>query len=348
MGKGSCDASADQGSSVSTTVWSSAAWLTEATGWLDDRLAEAGRVRTGPVSRPHLRPWGTVLTAPTDHGPVWLKAPGPETAFEVPLYGLLARVVPDHVLVPIAADAEHGRLLLPDGGPPVGDGPKAEDLPDVLATIVPQYAALQRVLAGHVDDLVRFGVADMRPATLPDRLDEAVDAIGRYLGRHASDDDRAALRRVAAARPAVVEWCDRLAGGVAPASLDHNDLHVWNILTTPSGRPRFYDWGDAVVAHPFASMLVTLGFLRSELRLTDDDPRLLRVRDAYLAEFADLGSRAALVPELELACRVGSIARSLVWLRAVRTEDFEQAGAFGRAPLETLAALLAESPFDLG
>lgn len=329
-------------------MWSSAAWLTEATGWLDDRLADAGRVRTGPVSQPHLRPWGTVLTAPTDRGPVWLKEPGPETAFEVPLYELLARVAPDHVLVPIAADVEHGLLLLPDGGAPLGDGLAAEDLPDALATIVPQYAELQRALTGHVDDLLGFGLADLRPVTLPDRLDEAVEAIGRYLGRHASDDDRAALRRVAAARPTVVEWCEGLAAGVAPASLDHNDLHVWNILTTPSGRPRFYDWGDAVVAHPFASLLVTLGFLRSELQLADDDPRARRVRDAYLETFADLGPRAGLVTELELACRVGSIARSLVWLRAVRTAGFEQAGAFGRAPLETLAALLAESPFDLG
>ncbi|SDT71297.1 phosphotransferase [Jiangella sp. DSM 45060] len=333
---------------MTTATWSSAAWLAEATGWLDDRLADAGWVRTGPVSQPHLRPWGTVLTASTDRGQVWLKAPGLETAFEVPLYGLLARVAPDSVLVPIAADVEHRRLLLPDGGAPLGDGLAAGDLPDALATVVPQYAELQRALAAHVDDLFEFGLADMRPAALPERLDEAVEAIGHYLGRHASDDDRATLRRVAAARPAVVEWCDRLTDGVAPASIDHNDLHVWNILTTPSGRPRFYDWGDAVVAHPFASMLVTLGFLRSELHLADDDPRLLRVRDAYLAGFAELGSRTALVTELELACRVGSIARSLVWLRAVRAEGFEQAGAFARAPLETLAALLAASPFDLG
>ncbi|SEF12910.1 phosphotransferase [Jiangella alba] len=333
---------------MTTAVWSSAAWLAEATGWLDNQLADAGRVRTGPVSQPHLRPWGTVLTAPTDRGQVWLKAPGPETAFEVPLYGLLARVAPDSVLAPIAADVDHGRLLLPDGGAPLGDGLAAEDLPDALAAVVPQYAELQRTLAAHVGDLLTFGLADMRPAALPERLDEAVEAIGRYLGRHASDDDHTALRRVAAARPTVAEWCDRLTGGVATASLDHNDLHVWNVLTTPSGRRRFYDWGDAVVAHPFASMLVTLGFLRSELHLTDDDPRLLRVRDAYLAGFAELGSRAELVTELELACRVGSIARSLVWLRAVRAERFEHAGTFARAPLETLAALLTESPFDLG
>jgi hypothetical protein len=188
----------------------------------------------------------------------------------------------------------------------------------------------------------------MRPAALPERLDEAVEAVGAYLGRHATDDDRAALARVTATRPAVVEWCEQLASGPVPASLDHHDLHAWNVLVTPSGRPQFYDWGDSVVAHPFTSMLVTLGFLRLHQQLPDGDPRLLRVRDAYLEAFGDLGPRAELITELDLACRVGKIARALVWLRALRPQGFENAGDFQRAPLQTLAALLAESPIDLG
>lgn len=333
---------------TTTEVWSSAEWLAAATGWMDEQLVANGRTRTGPVTQPHLRPWGTVLTAPTDRGQVWLKAPGRDTAFEVPLYRLLADAAPDRVLTPIAADVDGGRLLLPDGGAPLGERVPIDELPEALAAVVPHYAELQRALTGHVGELLSFGLADMRPATLPDRLDEAVEGIGRYLGRHADDADRATLRRVAAARPMVVEWCQRLAAGVAPAGLDHNDLHAWNVLTTPSGRPRFYDWGDAVVAHPFASMLVTLGFFRSELHLADSNPRARRVRDAYLEAFADLGPRSELVTELELACRVGKIARSLVWLRAVRAEGFESAGAFRRAPLSSLAAVLAESPIDLG
>jgi hypothetical protein len=48
--------------------------------WLDERLAASGIRRTGEVSQPHLRPWATALRAPTDRGPVWLKASGPETA----------------------------------------------------------------------------------------------------------------------------------------------------------------------------------------------------------------------------------------------------------------------------
>jgi hypothetical protein len=90
--------------------WSSDAWLGEAEAWLDQQLAANGIRRVGEVTQPHLRPWATVLRAPTTRGVVWLKAAGAETAFEVGLYGLLERVVPDRILVPIARDAG-GRAL---------------------------------------------------------------------------------------------------------------------------------------------------------------------------------------------------------------------------------------------
>ena len=74
-----------------TAAWSSASWLAEATAWLDERLAAAGLERTGAVEQPRLRPWATVLSAPTSGGTVWLKACGEAVEHEPPLYALLAR-----------------------------------------------------------------------------------------------------------------------------------------------------------------------------------------------------------------------------------------------------------------
>ena len=76
-----------------TGVWASDAWRERAVAWLDERLAANGIVRTGPVEQGSLRPWATLLSAPTSQGTVWLKATGPDTAFEVGLYALLERVV---------------------------------------------------------------------------------------------------------------------------------------------------------------------------------------------------------------------------------------------------------------
>jgi hypothetical protein len=107
---------------------------------------------------------------------------------------------------------------------------------------------------------------------------------------------------------------------------------------------RFYDWGDAVVAHPFASMLVPLTWLRDQLGLGLDSPQVIRVRDAYLSVFGDLAAPAELTETLELACRVGKVARALIWDRAVRTATPEEIDdAYASAPLRSLGALLDES-----
>ena len=304
--------------------------------WLDERLAAAGLRRTGAITCPHDRPWGTVHTAPTTGGPVWLKAPGAGTVFEVALYDLLGRVVPGQVLYPIAVDLDRGWVLLPDGGPTLGDQPAGIDLVDGLVAVLPQYGRLQRDLAAHTGALLSFGVADMRPAIMPDRFDEAVAVVTRT-GR---------LDDVRALRDTYGQWCARLAASPVPASIDHNDLHPWNVFLD-HGRARFYDWGDAVVAHPFASMLVTAAGVRRRLGVDADDPAVRRIRDAYLEVWSDLAPHRELVAELELACWVGKVARALTWDRALRARGHDQAREFADAPRQQLTALLADSWSDL-
>jgi hypothetical protein len=279
----------------------------EALAWADERLVEAGRERAGDPEHVSVRPWATVLRVPTTASPVWLKASGPGTAFEAGLYDLLARVVPTHVLTPLAVDASRGWMLLPDGGASLGERLEGDALVEALAAALAQYGEVQRELAPQAGELLALGVADMRPEALPRRFEEALEATG------ARGTDLEAMR------PQVAAWCERLAASPLPASLDHNDLHPWNVLAGEDGAFRYYDWGDSVVAHPFAAMLVPLTWAHSRLGATAlDDPRLVRLRDAYLGGFADVAPHDELVATLELACRVAKIARALIWDRAVR------------------------------
>jgi hypothetical protein len=326
-----------------TAVWSSDAWRQLAVSWLDVQLGAAGVERTGEVTQPHLRPWGTVLKAPTTRGPVWLKAPGPDTAFEVALYRLLSRVVPDWILPPIAVDVERGLVVLPDGGQTLGDRLDDTDLIEALAAVLPQYGQLQRDLIPHVDSLLSIGIADMRAEIMPVRFDEAMEAVGRYVHQYGDEADRQTHRRAVAMRDTFGSWCERLAASSVPPSLDHNDLHAWNVFLAPDGRARFYDWGDAVVAHPFASMLVGLGVLRYQLGVGADDPAVLRLRDAYLEAYSDIAPHANLVDDLELACWVGKIARALTWERALRAQGHDDAGEFAKAPLQAIEYLLSDT-----
>jgi hypothetical protein len=297
--------------------------------WIDARLAAAGLERTGDVEQPRVRPWATVLRVPVRGGALWFKAAGSGTAFEVPLYGLLARVVPGNVLTPIAADPARGWILLPDGGPVLGEA--GGGLVDALVA----YGRLQRELEPHVAEMLALGVPDMRAAAMPARFTEALAA--------ASGGDAATLRRVAALEGTVRGWCERLAASPLPPSLDHNDLHPENVLVDGTGGFRYYDWGDSVVAHPFAAMLVPLDMVRSGA----GEAAFLRARSAYLDVFADRAPRPQLVDTLTLACRVAIIARALTWhraLQAAREQGEEVDPAWAGAPLASLARLLELGP----
>jgi hypothetical protein len=327
-----------------TAVWSSPEWRAHAVSWLDERLASAGIERRGDVEQPHLEPWATVLKVPTSVGLVWMKAAGPGTAFEAGLYDLLAAAVPDRVLTPIATDATRGWMVLPDGGRPLGERLTGTALVERLVAALVDYGRMQLELVPHVDRLLCLGVADMRPHMMGERFEQALAVTRADVDGRAAD--RSTHRRVAAMGETIATWCERLAESSLPPSLDHNDLHPWNILGNGDSEVRFYDWGDSVVAHPFAAMLVPLGFVQRVLGVEVDDPRFVGARDAYLDVFSPVAPGEDLEATLDVACRVAKIARALTWDRAVRAardEGQEVDEAWRNAPLETLASLLDDS-----
>ncbi len=314
---------------MSVDDWTSPSWRAGAVAWMDARLAAVGLQRIGEVAQPRIRRWGTVLTAVTGDGRVWLKATGPENLYEVVLHAGLAAAAPEHVPVVLGQDADRGWLLLRDHAPDLG----TPDDPLPAAELV-RYARLQRAFTSHVDVLVA-GVPDMRPGAMPRRFDEAVEAVGGFAARHGNAADRAAVDEVRALRPEFAEWCARLATSPVPVSVDHGDLHARNVLVG-GGAVRFLDWGDAAVAHPFASLLVPLTAARGQA------PRLLR---AYLGEFTDLAPLDQLVADADLACRLAQVARVLNWVRAVGIDGADP--RFARGPLETLVALRHRAPLVL-
>jgi Phosphotransferase enzyme family len=317
-----------------------------ALAWLDEQLTQHGLLLTAPVEIAKERPWATVFRAETSGGVLWLKLSGAGTRFEVGLYELMHHIAPEHVLEPVALDAERAWILLPDGGRLLAHQTDPERLPDQLEQVFTQYAELQLAIAGHSEELLGIGVSDMRAPIMPQRFEEALSFVGRYVERRGTQEERSAYAALPALRGQVADWCDALAAAPGLASIDHNDLHLWNVFYSeePGGvRSIFYDWGDAVLAHPFASMLIGLGVPKRLHGWADDDPRMLRMRDAYLAPFASWGSRAELVETLELACRVGQIARALVWARAVGEMGAAAPDTYQTAPMEHLADLFGPS-----
>lgn len=297
--------------------------------WIVTELAAAGR-RIGPgADEPRIRPWSTVLRIATDDGSVWFKANGPGTTYEPWLVSALADWAPGRVLEPLATDPDRGWSLLPDGGPILRSLPDDE----VLARwehILPEYAQFQRGMAGRVDDMVTHGVPDDRPAHMPSRLaallgDPDVLLVGQPAGL-----SQAQLQDLHALEARYAGWCAHLdAVGIAP-SLEHGDLHDGNVFVR-SGGYAIFDWGDACVTHPFASLLVVLNAIAYRFHLEPGAAELVRLRDAYLEPWADAGSRGDLAEVVRWATRVHKVGRAVSWNRALSSVRPAERGEYGDA-----------------
>jgi len=298
---------------VTTTPgrWSDPSWLEPTLGWVDAALSGVGLHRTG-WTEPHTRAWSTVLRIETSGGVLWLKANADGTRHEAGLLAAMANLDLACTPRPLAADATLGLTLMPDGGPTVREDSDGRTPLAHLEQVLVDYAALQRSTAEHVDTFMAIGLDDARPARMPSLLSGLIEECALADGEHRLTAEEAA--RLRSVLPAYADACAELAAvGIAP-TLQHDDLHDANVLA--SG-PVFIDWGDAVVGHPFGTMLVTLGSAAGNHELGPDDPALHRLADAYTEAWTDVADRATLRRQVALAIRLGPLTRAMGWRRAL-------------------------------
>lgn len=319
------------------TPWADPARRSEILTWATASLEAAGHRVVGAVEQPHIRPWSTVFRIPTDAGPFWCKATGPGPPHEAALLQRFATWGTGHVLLPLAVDAGRGWMLLPDGGPRLRDLAPDErgdhDL-DAWVRLMPVYAELQRSVEGRADALVAAGVPDERPARLTAVLDGLVasDPIWARLDPDDVVPGRRARDVLVRRRADVAALSATLASSGISPTIEHGDLHGGNILAGVEGI-RFFDWGDATLAHPFGTLTTTLRSVGYRTGLDPYGAELARVRDAYTEAWTDVLPRSGLAEVASLAMDLAQIGKSSAWSRAMvglePAEMGEHAGAAG-------------------
>ncbi|WFE34382.1 aminoglycoside phosphotransferase family protein [Micromonospora sp. WMMD975] len=299
--------------------WDAPGWRESASHWVAEQLGRHGRRVTGPVQE-RVRPWSLVWRVPTGDGDAWFKANSDGTRYEAGVLAALSRLAPGRVPDPLAVDAGRGWSLLPDGGPTLRDVLAVEPDPGRWERILPVYADLQRASAAHAGELLALGLPDHRPEALPGLFTGLLgDSDALLLGRDGGLTPEF-LARLRAHADRYARDCRRLADlGVEP-TVQHDDLHDGNVFVAADG-PRFFDWGDASLAHPFGTLLVTLRSVAHAFELPAGDPVLLRMRDAYLEAWTDRHDRAVLREAAALATTVTTVSRSLSWRRALPPAD---------------------------
>jgi hypothetical protein len=282
-------------------------------------------------------PWSTAFRIATDRGPCWSKATGPGPAHEGPLLAILAADAVPHVLYPLAADPARAWLLFEDGGPTLRSlRPDMAGDRDLAAweRILREYAMVQRRVEALTPDLIDAGIPDERPERLPAIFERLLD--DERLWARARPDHRGARGRLRALMPTVRAAAERLANAGIRPSVDHGDLHSRNVLVGPGG-DRIFDWGDASVAHPFASMTTTMSSLVYHTGLALDGPELARLRGAYTTAWADVAPPGALAALADLALDLGHLGRATSWERALADLAPDAMGGFEGAAASWLS-----------
>jgi hypothetical protein len=274
--------------------WTDPEWLASAVAWIDDRLAAAGRRRTGEPDQGHVRPWATVLRVPTETGSVWFKANAPELRHEAMVTLLLSRRVPDRVPPLIADDPDRGWMLMADGGRRLRELVAEERDLSRWDDVVEGAADIARAMEPDVDELLAAGVPDARLATLPDRY-AALVAMDGMEGRFRD------------AVPRVREMAEELATYGVTETLQHDDLHDGQVFVRDD-RQLILDWGDAVISHPFFTLSVTLeGVVAWGLddmeNAVDIEPLIDRYLRRYEPDRPELRNAFPLALRLGWACR---------------------------------------------
>jgi hypothetical protein len=268
-------------------------------------LAGLGIEPTAPLEIVHERPWSTVIRVPTAEGDLYLKQEEPVQAQEVSLTVALASRWPDRVPEVVAADVERAWLLMRDGGVSLADAGTIEPFPRALEL----YGELQVGEVVHAEELLAMGLPDVR-------LPMVTPAYEPYF-----EEDRALepheVARLRALAPRYYELSEQLASFGLPDSIQHDDLHEWNVFVR-NGRVRVFDWGDTGISHPLFSWLkplrVTVG------RGVDPEPFLA----AYLSPWTEVMSEERLRAAIEVAIPVGTFAYIL---QQQRQQDAMPAGA---------------------
>ena len=257
---------------------------------------------------------------------MWFKACQPVQAFEPQLTAELSRRWPGLVARVVGHDPARAWLLTADAGAPFAT---LGNSPGLWLEVLPRYAELQSGEAAHASEHVAHGVPDLRTETLPTRYEVLLRPDLPIPNR-----DRQRLRRFASR---FIKLCAELVAESPLASIQHDDLHLWNVYADGPAR-RVLDWGDASVAHPFFSLVVTFRFLQEVNGLAPGDHWFARLRDAYLEPWGP-----GLTGVFDHALRIGHLAHLIAGVRQRDALPAELRPDFDRSDTTVVAYMLGRS-----
>ena len=283
-----------------------------ASAWVAEQSTSLPWEIAGQLEIVQDRPWSSVMRVATTAGTMFLKVCEEQSRFEAGLLQLLSERHADCSPVLLAADAQHGYLLMEDAGQRLREILNEENWLEHWQRILARYAELQLDMSQYSQELIQLGLPDRRLPLLPDRL-EAILAEDEFVLTGQRDGlTQFQLTQLKEMLPSIRIRCTELQKAGIPNSVNHGDFHDGNIFVK-EGRYIFTDWGDASLSHPFFSLRTTFVSLENTLGFEEHAPIFNVLRDGYLQSYSDYGSNEHLVETFELAWCLWSLGSLLSW-----------------------------------
>jgi len=312
-------------------------WLAQAETWVDKTLEAFGIDRLSPLETIQIRPWSAIARCASNSGDLYFKACGERSRYEVSLVELLVERHADCTPEILAADHEHGWLLMKDAGPRLRDQLDEENWLSHWKRILARYAELQIDLAQLQPELFQLGVPDRRLPLLTERIEAILDEPDLLLAGEPDGLTQLQRGQLVDLLPLIHSRCSELQAAGIPHSINHGDFHDANIFVR-GGNYVFLDWGDASLAHPFFSLRTVFVSLEHTLGLEENAPISTSLRDSYLESFSEYGTADQLISAFDLASRLWPIGSLLSWHRSLSAWPTENRNEYR----EVIPSLLLE------
>ncbi len=305
--------------------------------WAKSFLQERGCQLQSQFVPVRLNPWSQVYQIKTSVGTIYLKQMAPPFAIEARLLLLLGCSYTNQIPEVVGHNDDLSCFLMFDSGMPLRDRLKSNYPLHFAKKALNTYAILQQDASSQIDTLLSLGTPDWRLTNLPMLYEELLNEQSFLKADGVTDP---LLKRLHKQRSNVTKLCKQLMQYDIVETIEHGDFHDNNCLIDAQDALVINNWGDAVITHPFFSLISFLKSAERHHNISVNTALYQDLRDTYLTTWQAFEPESRLLEAFELAKKLAPIKFSLSFYRVSQCPGIDGLGEYKGAITEALQQFL--------
>jgi hypothetical protein len=271
--------------------------------WVDTYLRSQGQTIQS-FEEVRMMPWSQVYRVTTSEGKVmYLKHMSSPFVIEAKLLQYWTNQQNHQVPQILAVNPDLNCFLMEGSGQCLRPLLQENYRMDWVCGALQSYAKMQQQESQHLDELLALGVPDWRLAKLPGLYAEFISRRDFLKAEGLREREIDFLHHLISKVEVI---CEDFAIYPIPETIEHGDFHDNNMLLQ-GDRLIINDWGDAVISHPFFSLVSFLDSAQRNHGILKDSLAYLELRDAYLDAWLEYVPRDKILECFAWAEKLGMV-----------------------------------------